>query len=82
MMTNAEVKVKELADVLREKIYAWREGKVSPEIIVDRIDAYLSGVGDGIDFCDTMRHAEQQMAKVDPAYAHPFPPAADNNSGE
>lgn len=57
-MTNAEVKVKELADTVREKICKWKESGVPKEVILDRVDAYLSGLSDGIDFSDTMRRCE------------------------
>lgn len=59
-MTNAEVKVKEVADVIREKIDAWKKAGVPFEAILGFIDAYLSGLGDGIDFCDDMRRCEQE----------------------
>lgn len=69
-MTNAEVKVKEVADVIREKIDAWKKAGVPFEAILGFIDAYLSGLGDGIDFCDDMRRCEQAtptlpIAKID-----------------
>lgn len=69
-MTNAEVKVKEVADVVREKIDEWVKEGIPCEIVLDRVDAYLSGLGDGIDFCDDMRRCEQEaaasvIAKVD-----------------
>jgi len=57
-MTNAEVKVKELADVVREKIHAWKAAGVPKEVVLDRVDAYLSGLSDGIDFSDNMRSCE------------------------
>lgn len=57
-MTNAEVKVKELADVVREKIHTWKAAGVPKEVVLDRVDAYLSGLSDGIDFSDTMRRCE------------------------
>lgn len=61
-MTNAEVKVKEVADVVREKIHQWKNEGVPREVILDRVDAYLSGLSDGIDFCDDMRRCEQEAA--------------------
>lgn len=61
-MTNAEVKVKEVADVVREKIYEWKKAGVPREVVLDRVDAYLSGLSDGIDFCDDMRRCEQEAA--------------------
>ena len=69
-MTNAEVKVKEVADVVREKIDEWVKAGIPYEAILGFIDAYLSGLGDGIDFCDDMRRCEQEagasvIAKID-----------------
>lgn len=61
-MTNAEVKVKEVADVVRENIDEWVKAGIPCEIVLDRVDAYLSGLGDGIDFCDDMRRCEQEAA--------------------
>lgn len=61
-MTNAEVKVKEVADVVREKIDEWKKAGVPREVVLDRVDAYLSGLSDGIDFCDDMRRCEQEAA--------------------
>lgn len=61
-MTNAEVKVKEVADVVREKIDEWVKAGIPCEIVLDCVDAYLSGLGDGIDFCDDMRRCEQEAA--------------------
>lgn len=61
-MTNAEVKVKEVADVVREKIDEWVKAGIPFEAILGFIDAYLSGLGDGIDFCDDMRRCEQEAA--------------------
>ena len=61
-MTNAEVKVKEVADVVREKIHQWKGEGIPREVILDRVDAYLSGLSDGIDFCDDMRRCEQKTA--------------------
>lgn len=61
-MTNAEVKVKEVADVVREKIDEWKKAGVSPEVVLDRVYAYLAGLGDGIDLCDDMRRCEQEAA--------------------
>lgn len=61
-MTNAEVKVKEVADVVREKINQWKNEGTPREVILDRVDAYLSGLSDGIDFCDDMRRCEQKAA--------------------
>lgn len=61
-MTNAEVKVKEVADVVREKIDEWVKEGIPCEIVLDRVDAYLSGLGDGIDFCDDMRRCEHEAA--------------------
>lgn len=66
-MTNAEVKVKEVADAIREKIARWKNEGASREVILERVDAYLSGLSDGIDFCDTMRSCEQRA--VDSAIA-------------
>jgi hypothetical protein len=57
-MTNAEVKVKELADVVREKIHAWKATGVPKEVALERVDAYLSGLSDGITFSDNMRRCE------------------------
>lgn len=57
-MTNAEVKVKELADVVREKIHTWQAAGVPKVVVLDRVDAYLSGLGDGIAFSDDMRRCE------------------------
>lgn len=85
-MTNAEVKVKEVADVIREKIHQWKDEGVPREVILDRVDAYLSGLGDGIDFCDDMRRCEQKAAdsaiakiaqhaaKMDGRFAQPVSP--------
>lgn len=82
-MTNAEVQVKEVADVVREKINEWKKAGVPYEVISDRVDAYLSGLSDGIDFCDNMRRCEQEAAdsviakidrheaKMDPRFAQP-----------
>ena len=61
-MTNAEVEVKEVADVVREKIDEWVKAGIPCEIVLDRVDTYLSGLGDGIDFCDDMRRCEQEAA--------------------
>lgn len=61
-MTNAEVKVKEVADTVREKIHQWKSEGTPREVILDRVDSYLSGLSDGIDFCDHMRSCEQQAA--------------------
>lgn len=61
-MTNAEVKVKEVADVVREKIDEWVKAGIPCEIVLDRVDACLSGLGDGIDFCDDMRRCDQEAA--------------------
>lgn len=61
-MTNAEVKVKEVADTVREKIAQWKNEGTPREVILDRVDAYLSGLSDGIDFCDDMRRCEQEAA--------------------
>jgi len=61
-MTNAEVKVKEVADVVRKKIDEWKKAGVPREVVLDRVDAYLSGLSDGIDFCDDMRRCEQEAA--------------------
>ena len=61
-MTNTEVKVKEVADVVREKMDEWKKAGVPCEAILGFIDAYLSGLGDGIDFCDDMRRCEQETA--------------------
>lgn len=61
-MTNTEVKVKAVADYVREKIDEWKKAGVPFEAILDRVDAYLSGLGDGIDFCDDMRRCEQEAA--------------------
>lgn len=60
-MTNAEVKVKEVADVVREKISQWKNEGTPREVILDRIDAYLSGLSDGIDFCDDMRRIQEAV---------------------
>jgi len=85
-MTNAEVKVKEVADVIREKIDKWKNEGIPREVILDRIDAYLSGLSDGIDFCDDMRRCEQKAAdsviakidqhaaKMDARFAQPVSP--------
>lgn len=85
-MTNAEVKVKEVADVVREKIHQWKSEGIPREVILDRVDAYLSGLSDGIEFCDDMRRCEQNTAdsviakieqhdaKMDARYAQPVSP--------
>ena len=62
MMTNAEVKVKEVADTVREKIHQWKSEGTPREVILDRVDSYLSGLSDGIEFCDDMRRCEQKAA--------------------
>lgn len=85
-MTNAEVKVKEVADVVREKIHQWKDEGIPREVILDRVDAYLSGLSDGIEFCDDMRRCEQNAAdsiiakidqhdaKMDARFAQPVSP--------
>ena len=60
-MTNAEVKVKDVADTVREKIAQWKNEGTPREVILDRVDAYLSGLSDGIDFCDDMRRCENEV---------------------
>lgn len=61
-MTNAEAKVKELAEKLLEIIDANRNANVSPECSLAKLEAYLSGICDGIDLSEDMRRAEQQPA--------------------
>lgn len=60
-MTNAEVKVKEVADVVREKINQWKNVGTPREVILERVDAYLSGLSDGIEFCDDMRRIQEAV---------------------
>lgn len=54
-MTVAEAKVKELCEKLLGIIDGWRAIKGNGEDCVFRIESYLSGMCDGIDFAEEMR---------------------------
>ena len=85
-MTNAEVKVKELSEKLLDIITCNRNANASPETTLKNIEAYLSGICDGIDLSDEMRRCEQKAAdsviakidqheaKMDARFAQPVSP--------
>ena len=59
MMTNAEAKVKELSEKLLDIITCSRNSNVSPETTLEKLEAYLSGICDGIDFSEEMRSIQE-----------------------
>lgn len=85
-MTNAEVKVKELSEKLLDIIACSRNASVPPETTLKKLEAYLSGICDGIDLSEEMRRCEQKAAdsviakidrheaKMDARFAQPVSP--------
>lgn len=74
-MTIAEMKVKEFSDTILARINKWRE-TCSADTVLDSISAYIAGIGDGIDFCEEMRHQEQKAVdssgKMDVRFPQPI----------
>ncbi len=54
-MTNAEAKVKELAEKLLDSVNCNRNSGTSPECTLAKLESYLAGVCDGIDLSEEMR---------------------------
>lgn len=57
-MTNAEAKVKELAEKLLNIVDCNRNSGASPECVLAKLESYLAGVCDGIDLSEEMRRGE------------------------
>lgn len=66
-MDNAEVKVKELSEKLLDIITRNRNAGASPETTLEKLEAYLAGICDGIDLSEEMRRYRQKA--VDSAIA-------------
>lgn len=85
-MNNAEVKVKELSEKLLDIIARNRNAGASPETTIEKLEAYLAGICDGIDLSEEMRRCEQKAAdsviakidqhaaKMDARFAQPVSP--------
>lgn len=60
-MTDAEVKVKELSEKLLDIIIGNRNANESPETTLEKLEAYLSGICDGIDLSEEMRRIQEAV---------------------